>query len=648
LLIPLCGILIGKNECAWRGELHGAKMQTMKSLLIIITVFCSSIVLAQNVGIGTTVPATSLKLHVHDGVNPDASIGITNVTTGNGNLRGARLRMLSNIFSIDNYEPAGSLYFGTNVNTRMYIGPNGNVGIGLTIPHPSAALHLNVGDSITKGLLVTGQLSTSASVPDLNAGSRMMFYPGRGAFRAGHVFGAEWNNANVGLYSTATGLGTTASGQVSTAMGVGSIASGANSTAFGDHATASGNSAIAMGFFANASGDESVAIGNAIATGLNSRSIGSSTIASGNVSVAMNLGTKASGYASTAMGFGNTARGFASTAIGYLGDSLISSDGNFLYPETPLFIVGNGATAVNRSNAFVVRYDGNVGVGNIIPQYNLDVAKRMRLRGDGTLGGTAGIWLNNPGNTATDAFFGVFDNSHFGLYGNTGAGWGLVMNQASGNIGMGTTNPQTRLHLLRDNETLRLQGASSYISFYNNANNYIGYLWNAGDASIDLGTASGSGLPVTISPGTATTATFTASGNVGIGTGAPSQRLHVVGNICATGTISACSDIRYKTAFAPVQNALQSVQQIHPVYYHWKKEYKDKGFANERQLGFSAQEIEQLYPEMVQTDNEGYKAVDYSRMTVVLLQAVKEQQQMITALQAELADLKKLIRKNRN
>jgi hypothetical protein len=119
---------------------------------------------------------------------------------------------------------------------------------------------------------------------------------------------------------------------------------------------------------------------------------------------------------------------------------------------------------------------------------------------------------------------------------------------------------------------------------------------------------------------------ITSGGDVGIGTDAPSQKLQVVGNICATGTIGACSDIRYKTNILPVSGALSSILSLHGIYYHWKQEFKDKGFTGDRQIGFAAQEIEKLFPEMVQTDAAGYKAVDYSRMTPVLVEAVKEQQ----------------------
>ena len=58
-------------------------------------------------------------------------------------------------------------------------------------------------------------------------------------------------------------------------------------------------------------------------------------------------------------------------------------------------------------------------------------------------------------------------------------------------------------------------------------------------------------------------------------------------------------------------------------------------FGDERQLGFSAQEVEKLFPEVVTTDANGYKSVDYGRLTPVLVEAIKEQQKQIDAQQLQ-------------
>ncbi len=78
---------------------------------------------------------------------------------------------------------------------------------------------------------------------------------------------------------------------------------------------------------------------------------------------------------------------------------------------------------------------------------------------------------------------------------------------------------------------------------------------------------------------------------------------------------------------------LQALQKLNGFYYYWKKnEFPDMEFNDQRQIGFSAQEVEKLFPEVVMTDANGYKSVDYGRLTPVLVEAIKEQQKQIDEL----------------
>lgn len=126
------------------------------------------------------------------------------------------------------------------------------------------------------------------------------------------------------------------------------------------------------------------------------------------------------------------------------------------------------------------------------------------------------------------------------------------------------------------------------------------------------------------------------NGRVGIGTIFPREKLEVVGNICYTGTIGACSDERYKTDFAKLENSLDKVMQLNGLYYNWKREeFPEREFTDQRQIGVIAQEVEALFPEIVLTGEDGYKSVDYGKLTPILLEAIKEQQAIIEAMQAE-------------
>jgi len=133
-------------------------------------------------------------------------------------------------------------------------------------------------------------------------------------------------------------------------------------------------------------------------------------------------------------------------------------------------------------------------------------------------------------------------------------------------------------------------------------------------------------------------------GNVGIGTSNPTAKLHVVGDICYTGSIGSCSDIRYKKNILPLENILPKVLSLRPVTYDWKRdEFPENNFSTDNQIGLIAQEVENIFPQLVLTDNRGYKSVDYSRLTPILLEAIKEQQKKINDLASNMNDLKQEI-----
>lgn len=115
-------------------------------------------------------------------------------------------------------------------------------------------------------------------------------------------------------------------------------------------------------------------------------------------------------------------------------------------PNVPGSPTGNLLLQVPFSGPFINYYAGNVGIGVSNPVYKLDLGNRMRIRSE-SAAETAGIWLNNPGNTATIAFMGIANNNSVGFFGN-GIGWGIVMNTNNGNVGIGTLNPTYKLSVL--------------------------------------------------------------------------------------------------------------------------------------------------------------------------------------------------------
>ena len=124
------------------------------------------------------------------------------------------------------------------------------------------------------------------------------------------------------------------------------------------------------------------------------------------------------------------------------------------------------------------------------------------------------------------------------------------------------------------------------------------------------------------------------NGNVGIGTTAPSEKLHVAGNVFANGGIFITSDKRFKKEIKPLEGVLEKIQKLNGVSYQFKtEEFKERGFTERNQLGIIAQNLEKVYPELVKDYEDGYKAVNYDGLIPVLIEGLKEQQRVIKQLE---------------
>tara|TARA_Y100001972_G_scaffold127421_1_gene184171 strand:+ start:431 stop:1507 length:1077 start_codon:yes stop_codon:yes gene_type:complete len=113
---------------------------------------------------------------------------------------------------------------------------------------------------------------------------------------------------------------------------------------------------------------------------------------------------------------------------------------------------------------------------------------------------------------------------------------------------------------------------------------------------------------------------------LGIGT-APSE---TTGEIRAAGDITAyySSDERLKENIEDLDGALDKVNKLRGVKFDWKElneEERSSIHSHEGQdIGVIAQEVQEVYPELVHEREHGYLTVDYVKLTAVLIQAVKE------------------------
>lgn len=143
-------------------------------------------------------------------------------------------------------------------------------------------------------------------------------------------------------------------------------------------------------------------------------------------------------------------------------------------------------------------------------------------------------------------------------------------------------------------------------------------------------------------------------GDVGIGYNitTPSAKLHVNGSIYATGTITS-SDIRMKKNINKLilnSDLSNKIRRLEPIIYEWdiNTEHKDslstidKAFYEKKQYGFSAQEVQKIFPELVFKDNSGMLGINYQGFIPILFKIVDSLQSTVESLQSEIRELKKV------
>jgi hypothetical protein len=342
----------------------------------------------------------------------------------------------------------------------------------------------------------------------------------------------------------------------------------------------------------------------------------------------------------------------------------------------------NGITSIFNSNTLgsIFTTSGNVGIGTTSPQYTLDIRPNnvysaIRVNGGSILSNTNGTVINMSPN---DGGFGAIEAY---TTGNFNVKIPLCLNPWGGNVGIGITSPQYKLDVegslhvnglysnFSNSTTGYLQIArgwesnSGFIEFLQANGTRKGYIGFGGDTVAFQLIGEGS-RSIELATNSVIQMTITSSGNVGIGTGTPSVRLQVMnggqstariyGNsnaiytdwpsgwggglntydISCAGiyysTLSQRSDARKKENVNQYTRGLSEVLQLNPVSFNWK-EYNQ----TETQYGFIAQEVEQIIPEIVNEDSEGYKNIKHAYIPI-LVNAIKELQSQIDQIKDNL------------
>ena len=116
--------------------------------------------------------------------------------------------------------------------------------------------------------------------------------------------------------------------------------------------------------------------------------------------------------------------------------------------------------------------------------------------------------------------------------------------------------------------------------------------------------------------------------------------LEVSGDIVAVGDVFAngtTSDMNLKENIGRISNPLQKIKRLNGFTFDWNEDYglHDR-FKGEKQVGVSAQDVEEVMPELVVNRPNGSKAVKYDQMIPLLIEGMKEQQKQIASLESRL------------
>ena len=231
---------------------------------------------------------------------------------------------------------------------------------------------------------------------------------------------------------------------------------------------------------------------------------------------------------------------------------------------------------------------------NYAAQGTLTDSRQLRLRTQPYLeSNTANAYVTDMGieSGQTDNYFFITAPQKTS---NVGSRSTFVISKTS-NVGIGVTDPTKPLHVVGDSF---ITGTLS--------TNYI---------SIDTATSSNLSISSNLEVGSSNLFVNTATGNVGIGIINPEYALHVVGNIYATGDITALSDKRHKEDLLVIDSALDKVKRLTGYTYT---------LHGNRSAGLLAQDVLEVLPEVVKGSEDTNYSLAYGNLMGLTIEAIKE------------------------
>jgi len=317
---------------------------------------------------------------------------------------------------------------------------------------------------------------------------------------------------------------------------------------------------------------------------------------------------------------------------------------------TIVFEVDAGAPA----NALKVSSTGKVGLRTATPVLDLHIttsdtpAQRLEQTNQG--GFTAQTW-DIAGNEANFFVRDVTSGSRLPFRIRPGAPTSSIDISATGNVGIGTASPAFPLDVSNASASVARFISTAAANAVNvtldapaTRNTNIEYQqggtnkWFEGnDAANDRFRLANS-----LANGNAEVFTVLQSGNVGIGTNAPTDKLSVNGTASKPGggSWAVFSDERLKNVKGLFTSGLSAVMRLQPIRYEYKPANALNLDSKGEHVGFGAQTLQKVIPEAVSRNGNGYLQVNNDPIIWTMLNAIKEQQKEIEQLREQVQQLR--------
>ena len=302
------------------------------------------------------------------------------------------------------------------------------------------------------------------------------------------------------------------------------------------------------------------------------------------------------------------------------------------------FYRGNGHDSPYNSEAVIMTFkpDLNVGIGTTNPGQKLTVqgsstaaagrftaggnTNTLELFGSSTTGQSSGLLVNAGTNTADYAA--RFRN----------AAGSVIMNiRGDGDVGIGVTSPSAKLHVNIPGSGTVIKatgiGATIEIASATAGNATLYQKPNVtGDQEAEFRMTGGSAYGWSWKDDNATVTSRITYMKLSQG----NSSLSVKGDVIAYG---APSDKRYKENIKPIESALDKAVKLQGVTFDWKE--SDSILDIKEDIGFIAQDVQKVVPELVRENKDGKLSLRYQGITPILLEAIKELKAEIDLLKSK-------------